>query len=154
MTSLIPMVGDASKICRVSTSAVAGAHASRPILAARVGAVAYVLWGVLHLGLGLTMVISGFANSSEGRAGELLAESTMFFVCAAVFGTQAIGVGVALNWHNSRAGYWINLVPLGVVDVAFVLIMVIPRHIDLVGGLTGPAVWLVAAIGSTMARWR
>lgn len=112
------------------------------------------MWGVLHLGLGLTMLITGFTDSSDARAGEVGAESSMFFVCAAVLGSQAIGVGAILNWRNSRAGYWINLVPLGVVDAAFIAIMVIPGHIDLVGGLSGPALWLIAAIASTVARRR
>lgn len=103
------------------------------------GAGAYVLWGVLHLGLGATMVISGFAGGSGVGAGELGAESTMFFVCAAVLGAQAIAVAVRLNRRNSRAGYWINLLTLGVVDLAFVPSMVVPGHIDLAGGLTGPA---------------
>jgi hypothetical protein len=76
----------------------------------------------------------------------------MFFVCAAVLGAQAIGVGLTLNRRNDRAGYWINLVTLGAVDAAFVPILLVPGHIDLLGGLSGPALWLVAAVASTIAR--
>ncbi|MBP2371960.1 hypothetical protein [Pseudonocardia parietis] len=121
-------------------------------MAARIGAGAYVLWGALHLGVGVSMVVSALTDSSRATAGELGAESTMFFVCAAVLGAQAIGVGVTLNRRNDRAGYWINLLTLGVVDAAFVPILVVPGHVDLIGGLSGPALWLVAAIATTTAR--
>lgn len=91
---------------------------------------------------------------AEGAAGELEAESLMFFICAAVFGAQAIAVGWFLNRVNDRFGYWLNLVVLGLVDAAFVAVMVLPGHVDLIGGLSGPLVWAVAAIASTVAvRW-
>lgn len=99
------------------------------------------------------MVVSGIADSGL-HAGELAAESTMFFVCAAVLGAQAIGVGLILNRRNDRAGYWINLVTLGAVDAAFIPILIVPGHIDLISGISGPALWLVAAAASTVARRR
>jgi hypothetical protein len=56
----------------------------------------------------------------------------------------------SLARFNSRLGYWLNLVVLGVVDAAFVVVLVIPGHVDLVGGLSGPLIWLLAAIVSTV----
>jgi hypothetical protein len=88
----------------------------------------------------------------EGTAaGEPEAESLMYFVCAAVFGAQAIAVGWFLNRVNDRFGYWLNLLVLGLVDAAFVAVMVLPGHVDPVGGFSGPLVWAVAAIASTVA---
>jgi hypothetical protein len=89
-----------------------------------------------------------------GAAGELEAESLMFFVCAAVFGGQAIAVGWCLNRVNDRFGYWLNLVVLGLIDAAFVVVMVLPGHVAPVGGLSGPLVWAVAAAASTAALRR
>ncbi|GAB3999172.1 hypothetical protein GCM10029992_27170 [Glycomyces albus] len=94
-----------------------------------------------------------FGAVSDGPpSGELESESLMFFTCASVFGAQAIAVGLVLNRVNDRFGYWLNLVALGVVDAAFVALMVAPGHVDPVGGLSGPLVWAVAAVASTVAR--
>ena len=115
-----------------------------------VAAALYVLWGILHLGLGVTMLAGGLRGGTS--AGELAAESTMFFVCATVFGGQAMGVALAMNRLNSRRGFWLNLVPLGLVDVAFLIVIVAPGHVDLVGGLSGPLIWALAAASSVMAQ--
>lgn len=117
---------------------------------ARAGAAAYVLWGLLHLGLGLSMVFGAVGDGSP--SGELESESLMFFVCASVFGAQAIAVGLVLNRVNDRFGHWLNLVALGVIDAAFVAVMVAPGHVDPVGGLSGPLVWVVPAVASSAAR--
>ncbi|GAB3231016.1 hypothetical protein GCM10027447_25840 [Glycomyces halotolerans] len=113
------------------------------------GAASYVLWGLLHLGLAFSMIGSAITDGLPG--GELEAESLMYFVCAAVFGAQAIAVAWFLNRRNDRFGYWLNLIALGVIDAVFVSVMVVPGHVDPVGGLSGPLVWVIAALTSTMA---
>ncbi|RKT54801.1 hypothetical protein [Saccharothrix australiensis] len=104
-------------------------------------AACYVVWGLLHLGLGLSTVVGDLAGGFP--EGELAAESLMFFVCAAVFGAQAVFVALALNRVNSRVGFWLNGVVLGVVDVAFLVVLVLPGHVDPIGGASGPVVWLL-----------
>ncbi|WP_211323639.1 hypothetical protein [Prauserella marina] len=111
----------------------------------------FVLWGLLHMGLGVSMVIDGFAG---GTAGELEAESLMFFICATVLGAQAVAVALAMNRINSRLGYWLNITVLGVVDVAFLFVLVIPGHVDLIGGTSGPVIWLAASVCATVALRR
>lgn len=120
----------------------------RPSRWARVGAAAYILWGLLHLGLGVSMAIP---KIGQGAAGELEAESLMFFVCAAVFGVQAMAVGWFCNRVNDRFGFWLNLVVLGLIDAAFVVVMVVPGHVATAAGLSGPLIWIVAAVTSTVA---
>ncbi|NEE01633.1 hypothetical protein G1H10_15780 [Phytoactinopolyspora halotolerans] len=83
---------------------------------------------------------------------EAAAESNMFFTCAVVLGVQAVAVALAMNRLNSRRGYWLNLLVLGVVDVVFLVVMVAPGYVDLVGGMSGPVIWLAAAVTSTLAR--
>ncbi|MFB4315148.1 hypothetical protein [Actinomadura sp. 21ATH] len=112
----------------------------------------YVLWGLLHLGLGATMVLDGLAAAPPPD--EAQAESLMFFWCAALLGAQAIAVALTMNRLNSRRGHWLNLLTLGVVDAAFLVVMVLPGHVDIIGGLSGPAIWLLAAIASTLALHR
>ncbi|MBM7774808.1 hypothetical protein JOD54_005012 [Actinokineospora baliensis] len=102
----------------------------------------YVVWGLLHAGLGISMVVGDLADGAP--SGEVAAESLMFFICAAVFGAQAIFVALVLNRVNSRVGVWLNGAVLGVVDVAFLVVLAIPGHVDPIGGASGPVVWLLA----------
>ena len=112
----------------------------------------YVLWGLLHVGLGTAMAWDALASGPPRD--ELAAESAMFFLCAIVFGAQAIAVAVVLVRRNDRVGHWLNLCVLGAVDAAFVAVLVVPGHVDLAGGLSGPLVWCLAAAVSTAARYR
>ncbi|WP_199543539.1 hypothetical protein [Prauserella sp. PE36] len=116
---------------------------------ATAAAVLYALWGVLHVGLGVTMVAGGLSAGLPDE--ETAAESLMFFLCAIVFGAQAVVVAVTLNRVNDRVGHWLNLTVLGAVDLAFLVVLVLPGHVDLAGGLSGPLLWLLAAICSTLA---
>ncbi|MCP2254286.1 hypothetical protein LY13_003053 [Prauserella aidingensis] len=111
----------------------------------------YVLWGVLHVGLGVAMLAGA---DLLAPADEAVAESAMFFACAVVLGCQAVAVAVTMNRTNSRRGYWLNLLVLGVVDAIFIPVMVVPGHVDPMGGLSGPLVWLAAAAASTVALLR
>jgi len=112
----------------------------------------YVLWGLLHMGLGVSMVISALADGVPDA--ELAAESLLFFICVTVLGGQAIFVALAMNRVNNRIGYWINVVVLGIVDVAFLVFLVLPGHVDLVGGTAGPVIWLLASACATVALLR
>ncbi|SFH74489.1 hypothetical protein SAMN04489731_106131 [Amycolatopsis regifaucium] len=109
----------------------------------------YTLWGLLHMSLGVSMVIGDLADGAPDT--ELAAESLLFFICVTVLGTQAIFVAVVMNRANSRLGYWLNGVVLGVVDVAFLVLLVVPGHVDLIGGTAGPVIWLLATVCATMA---
>ncbi|MBB3662579.1 MULTISPECIES: hypothetical protein [Prauserella salsuginis group] len=111
----------------------------------------YVLWGVLHVGLGVSMLAGA---GLLAPAAEAAAESAMFFACAVVLGCQAIAVAITMNRTNSRRGYWLNLLVLGAVDAIFIPVMVVPGHVDPLGGLSGPLVWLAAAAASTVALLR
>lgn len=115
-------------------------------------AVLYVLWGVLHMGLGVSMVVCDLSGGMPD--GELAAESLLYFVCVSVLGGQAIFVAVTMNRVNSRVGYWLNVVVLGVVDVGFFVFLVVPGYVDVVGGTAGPVVWLVASGCATAALFR
>lgn len=110
----------------------------------------YVLWGLLHLGLGASMVIGDLADGAP--ADELAAESLLYFIAVTVIGAQAIYVALALNRHNSPVGFWLNTAVLGVLDAAFFVVLVIPGHVDLLGGIAGPVVWLAATGCAAVAR--
>jgi hypothetical protein len=109
----------------------------------------YTLWGLLHVGLGAGMSWAMLAPGTP--SGELEAESAMFFLSAMVFGGQAIVVALTLNRFNDRLGYWLNLTVLGVIDAAFLVLMVLPGYVGVIGGLSGPVLWAAAALISTIA---
>lgn len=117
---------------------------------ARIGAVFYVLWGLLHL-LAAGRLL-GFATGLEDemlRARLMQGAWHMLF-----FALIAIVVGAWLNRRNSTAGYWINLVTVSVVDLGFIALLLVPGLVPLWPGLLGPALWLAAAAFSTAAMLR
>lgn len=124
----------------------------RNINARTVSVALYVLWGLLHMGLGVSMVVSDLSDGAPTN--ELAAESLLYFIAVTVLGAQAIYVAIMLNRHTSPAGFWLNTVVLGIVDVAFVGYLVLPGHVDLVGGLAGPVIWLTATICAAVALKR
>jgi hypothetical protein len=63
-----------------------------------------------------------------------------------------IGVGVLLNWRNSRLGFWLNLWVAGWADGIWVLVVVLPGYVSLARGLTPPAIFIAGAVATAMAR--
>lgn len=116
------------------------------------GAAFYGLWGLMHLGLGVVMIAS--ATSGGGPRTEEEAESLMFFVCASVLGLLCCLIAVTLNWTNSQVGFWLNLALTLPVDLALVVVLIPPGYVDLVGGLVGPAVMMVAIALTAAAQLR
>lgn len=110
----------------------------------------YVLWGLLHMGLGVSMVIGDLADGAP--ADDMAAESLLYFIAVTVLGAQAIFVALTLTRVNSPAGFWLNTAVLGVIDVAFFVYLVLPGHVDLLGGLAGPIIWAAATACAAVAR--
>ena len=118
-------------------------------IAAKIGGALYVAWGALHLvaAWGIhVLAVSLPPGISYGRM-----EQASWNL--AVFALFAMAVGISLNWRNDKAGYWINLVVVAVVDLGFVLLIVVPGYVPVsVGSLAGPIVYVAAAIFSTLGR--
>jgi hypothetical protein len=116
-------------------------------LAARLGAIAYAAWGVFHLGVARDIYELGAAQTgiAQGRLFQLAA----YMLCIALF---AIGVGLVGNWRNSRRAYWLNLCVLGWADGVWVLVVVLPGYVPLLRGLAPPAIFVLGAVLTTIAR--
>lgn len=136
----------------------------------KIGAVFYVLWGVLHVGFGALVL---YRLATEGGTAALaqigtavppsqlpsrlpdvasgvLAQHAWNLI---VFGVFSTVVACVWNWRNSRTGYWLNLGVVSGADLAFLCAIVIPRYDTLIDGLAGPILWLLAAIFSTLGLW-
>jgi hypothetical protein len=113
---------------------------------ARIGAVAYVLWGLLHIQAARMVYLLGQSLEPGMVQGRVFqnAWSLLFF---ALFG---IAVAVAFNWKNSRLGYWLNLVVISAADIGFIVFVLMPGYVPLWPGGLGPLLWVIALIFSTL----
>ena len=113
---------------------------------AKLGAVTYVLWGLLHIQAARFVYVLGQSLEPGIIQGRIYQDAwnLLFF---ALFG---IVVAVTLNWTNSRLGYWLNLVVVSAADIGFIITIVLPGYIPLVPGGLGPLLWVVALAFSTL----
>lgn len=114
---------------------------------AKIGAVFYILWGLLHffaayaaLGPALEGAVTGVA---EGR----IMQNSIFMAMVSV---TAIWIAVQFNWKNDWFGYLFNLFTVTVADLAFIFLILWPGFIPMIPGVLGPALWVIAVIFSTL----
>ena len=102
-------------------------------VAARIGALCYAAWGMFHVHVAHDIYPLGqpLTDIAQGRMNQLAAYmlTLSFFV---------IGVGLVLNWRNSRVGFWLNLCVAGWADGVWVLVVVRPGYVGLARGLIPP----------------
>ena len=113
---------------------------------ARIGAVLYLLWGLLHIVAAFKVYSLGQTLEQEMLQGRIFqgAWNLLFF---AVFG---IVIAVLYNWKNSQMGYWLNLVVVSATDVGFVITILLPGYLPVFPGAIGPILWLLALVFTTM----
>lgn len=114
------------------------------------GAIAYALWGCLHLEAAYAVRRLG-ANLEPGMVqGRVFQDSWNLLF----FGVTAIAVALTLNIRNSAWGYWINLGILALADTGLIFFVLIPGYMPLWPGLAGPVLWALGATFTTLARIR
>ena len=115
-------------------------------LFAKLGAVTYVLWGLLHIQAARLVYVLGQTLEPGMIQGRIFQDAwnLLFF---ALFG---IVVAIFLNWKNSLLGYWINLVVVSAADLGFIVAILVPGYVPLVPGVLGPLLWLLALLFSTL----
>ena len=120
------------------------------MLLARIGAILYVLWGVLHIVAAFKVYSLGQSLEPGTVQGRIFQDAwnLLFF---ALFGTA---VAVKYNWRNSKLGYWLNFVVVSAGDIGFIIFLLIPGYLPLVPGALGPLLWLLALAFSTAAIYR
>jgi hypothetical protein len=117
-------------------------------LTAKIGALFYICWGLLHFtaAYGVFKLAQGSpANLAQGRLMQ-----TAFYLAA--FATGAIIFAITLNWRNDRLGFWINAVMVGVADIPFILFVLVPGFAPWWPGLLGPILWIAASAFTASAR--
>ena len=114
---------------------------------ARLGAACYVAWGVFHVYVAwqiyvLALPLSGIA---QGR----MLQFAAYMLSIALF---AIAMALWRVWRNDRLGYWLNLIVVGWADIVWVLVVVLPGYVPLGRGLIPPAIFVAAAVLTTLAQ--
>jgi len=114
---------------------------------ARVGAVLYVLWGLLHYdaAYGLYQVAQSTPLTIvHGQLQQLAFYLASFATAGIVFAT--------LNWRNSPLGFWCNAIILGIGDIPFILFVLVPGYMPLWPGIEGPALWIAGLACTAIAQ--
>lgn len=114
--------------------------------AARIGAVLYVIWGVVHIAAAYEILRLG-QSLDPGMVQARVYQDSWNILMGAL---ASVAVGAAMNWRNSWTGYWINLVLVSLLDVAYIAFVVVPGHTPPWPGLVGPVLWVLAVIASTV----
>jgi len=115
------------------------------IMFARAGAIAYVLWGLLHLKAAQMQYAMAQSLDAGAIQGRLLqnAWNLLFFAAFAVV------IAVAMNWKNSKLGYKLNLYVISAADIGFIVFVLMPGYVPMMPGALGPILWIIALVLST-----
>ncbi|MGK7755172.1 hypothetical protein [Roseovarius sp. C03] len=124
---------------------------SRPTvaaIAARIGAAAYILWGLWHFRVVSAMFAGAGAIEDPALQARIQqgAFHILFFVLFAI---------IVAWWtaQNNRIAYWAQLLTIGWTEVGLFLIFMLPGLFPwLPTGWIGPALWAMAVTATTFAR--
>lgn len=120
------------------------------VVFAKIGAVVYVLWGLLHYTAAYGVYRIAFNVPPGIVQGRLL--QVAFYLVA--FATSGIVVAATMNWHNTRTGFWLNALILAVGDIPFILFVLVPGYAPFWPGILGPALWGVGMIFTGLGQTR
>ncbi len=112
----------------------------------KIGAMSYVLWGLLHLVASFQVFKLGSGQKSGMIQGRIY-QHAWNLACIAVVVPV---IAVVYCWNNNILGYWLNLATTSVTDIGFVLFVVVQRHLPLKFSIPGPVLWMLAMIFSTL----
>ncbi len=110
-------------------------------IAVRIGAIFYVIWGIVHINAAYGLLKLGQSLSAGMVQARIYQDAWNI-----LFGALAvIVISVTMNWRNSRTGFWTNLALVSLLDIAFILFVIVPGYAPLWPGLEGPIAWVIAA---------
>lgn len=124
---------------------------------ARTGAIAFVLWGILHIaGSGYVLkalasggpaagfAIYGTTESVEARiAGSVLGYMSFIILAA---GLVVTAIALRMNWRNSELGLALNTGLVLVIEFGLAVFLLAPGHVSIAEAGPGIGLFLIAAI--------
>jgi hypothetical protein len=114
---------------------------------ARIGAVLYVLWGLVHYNAAYGVYQLAQSTPLTIEHGRL--EQLAFYLAS--FATAGI-VLATLNWRNSPLGFWSSAIIIGIGDIPFILFVLVPAYVPVWPGIEGPVLWVAALACTAIAQ--
>ena len=117
------------------------------MLAPKIAAGLYVVWGLIHVQAAYDAFLLGTAVNQGIVQGKIFQDAwnLLFFALFSII------VASRYNWRNSRLGYHLNLIVVSVADIGFIIFVLIPGNVPFFPGVLGPIFWVSAAISSSIA---
>lgn len=117
------------------------------LVLARAGAIAYVIWALLHFQAAWKVYELGKSMPPGMASGRVLQDAWNLFCFASFAVIGAIG----FNWRHDVRGWWINLAVVSATDIGFIAYVLVPGYMPMWPGLLGPIFWVVGLVLSTAA---
>ncbi|MEO1407110.1 MAG: hypothetical protein AAFV54_11545 [Pseudomonadota bacterium] len=114
---------------------------------ARIGAIAYALWSILHIVLGVTRLSERAADGTLAEATGRLAQGHWTLLYLGVFGL----ILSWFNWKNSKVAFWVAALVISAEDIGFLLFPVWQGGTGLPAAAIGPGLWVAGLICTTTA---
>jgi hypothetical protein len=140
---------------------------NRSNLYAKIGGTLYVLWGIIHILGGLSLLVTVkseglnafFAQIASASPLETPVQDSKVISSVAAshsfnlfwMGLMCCIVAIEGNFKNKRYAYWVNMGLAGFADIGLIVFSLAPGHLSLAEGLTGPTLWILAALFTTLA---
>ena len=113
----------------------------------KIGAVLYLLWGLLHVKAAIATYQLGATLEPgivQGRVYQDAWNLVFFAISVSI-------IALLLNWRNSRLGFWLNLGIATVTDIGFIIHILVPEYFPMIPGIIGPILWVLAVIFTAIA---
>jgi len=115
--------------------------------AAKIGAIAYALWSILHIVLGVTRLTDRAADGTLSEAAGRLAQGHWTLLYLGVFGL----ILAWFNWRNNPAAYWVAAFIISAEDIGFLLFPVLRGGLECPASAVGPGLWIIGLVFTTIA---
>ncbi|WP_209349503.1 hypothetical protein [Pontixanthobacter sp. CEM42] len=114
---------------------------------AKIGAISYALWSLLHIVLGVTRLAERAGEGALAEATGRLAQGhwTLFYI--GVFGL----ICSYFNWRNNTAAYWVAAFIISAEDIGFIVFPVLYGQTPFPASVIGPTLWIIGLVFTTLA---
>ena len=114
---------------------------------ARIGAISYALWSILHIVLGVTRLQERAGAGELAEAAGRLAQGHWTLLYLGVFGL----ILSYFNWKNNAAAYWVAAFIITAEDIGFILFPVMQGGIEFPANTVGPGLWIIGLVFTSIA---
>jgi len=115
--------------------------------AAKIGAIAYAGWSLLHILLGISRLSERAADGTLSEAAGRLAQGHWTLLYLGILGL----ILSWFNWKNNKTAYWLSAFIISAEDIGFLLFPVAQGGLQPPASVVGPSLWIIGLIFTTIA---